>query len=44
MPETVNVDTIKLVDCIENYQRKGKAVILNDGKVVGFVKESEDKK
>ena len=39
MPEGINVHAIKVVDCIENYYRKGKAVILNDGEVVGFGKK-----
>lgn len=44
MPEGINVHAIKVVDCIENYYGKGKAVILNDGEVVGFVEEKEEKK
>lgn len=29
-------DNITIEDCIENYECKGKAAILNDGKVIGF--------
>ena len=30
-PEVVTIE-----DCMENYERKGQAVLLNDGMVIGF--------
>lgn len=32
----MNMENITLEDCLENYERKGKTTIINDGKVVGF--------
>ena len=36
----MNAETITLQDCIENYQYKDEAVVLNDGQVIGFRKEN----
>ena len=29
-------EKVTIEDCLENYERKGLAVLLNDGAVVGF--------
>lgn len=35
----LNKDRITIQDCIDMYSMKDKAVVLNDGRVVGFKKE-----
>jgi hypothetical protein len=40
MDEELNLDNITLDDCIALHELKGKAVVINDGKVVGI--EDED--
>lgn len=35
----MNKDRITIQDCIDMYNMKDKAVVLNDGRVVGFKKE-----
>lgn len=35
----MNKDIITIQDCIDMYEKKNQAVILNDGKVIDFVKE-----
>ncbi len=35
----MNLETITLQDCIDMYEKKDKATIINDGKVVDFVSE-----
>lgn len=35
----MNLEEITIEDCIDMYEKKGKAVIINDGKVVGFIEE-----
>lgn len=35
----MNTEIITIEDCIDMYEKKGKAVIINDGKVIGFVEE-----
>lgn len=35
----MNMENMTLEDCLENYERKGKATIINDGVVVGFTEE-----
>jgi hypothetical protein len=35
----LNSETITIEDCLDNHEKKGKAVIINDGQVIGFAKE-----
>lgn len=35
----MNTTEITVQDCIDMYEKKGEAVILNDGEVKGFIKE-----
>ena len=35
----MNKDIITIQDCIDMYDKKNQAVILNDGKVIDFIKE-----
>lgn len=35
----INYDEITYDDCLEQYTYKNKAVLLNDGKVIGFIDE-----
>lgn len=35
----MNKEIITIQDCIDMYEKKNQAVILNDGKVIDFVKE-----
>jgi hypothetical protein len=35
----MNYETITIQDCLDNYQKKGKSAIINDGQVIEFVKE-----
>lgn len=37
----MNMETITLQDCIENYEMKGKEAIINDGQVLGFEQVEE---
>lgn len=39
MDEIINYEAITIEDCEDNYELKHKAVILNDGKIMGFMKE-----
>lgn len=36
----INPDRITIEDCLDNYKYKNKHVILNDGRVLGWVTES----
>ena len=35
----MNLETITLQDCLDNYNFKGKCAIINDGKLIGFQEE-----
>lgn len=35
----MNPETATIEDCIENFRRKGRCAILNDGKLIGFEQE-----
>lgn len=35
----MNMEMVTLEDCLENYEKKGKAAIINDGQLVGFKDE-----
>ena len=37
----MNMETITLQDCIENYEMKGQASVINDGQVLGFEQEKK---
>lgn len=39
---TINLEAITIQDCINMYTYKHKAVVINDGKVKGFVKEERN--
>lgn len=38
----MNMEAITLQDCIENYEMKGQAAIINDGQVLGFEQVEEN--
>lgn len=35
----MNLETETIGDCLDNYNFKGQAAILNDGKIIGFKQE-----
>lgn len=35
----MNLETVTVEDCVENYYRKNKVAILNDGKLIDFKEE-----
>lgn len=35
----MNLETVSLQDCLDNYNFKEQCVILNDGKLIGFQQE-----
>ena len=37
----MNMKAITVQDCIENYEMKGQAEIINDGQVLGFEQVEE---
>lgn len=37
----MNMDAITVQDCIDMYQKKGQATVINDGAVVCFIAEQE---
>lgn len=37
----MNYDEITIEDCIEMFEKKGMTTVINDGKVVEFVKEDD---
>lgn len=38
----MNKEIISIQDCLDMYEKKGQSVILNDGKVVRFIKEKRN--
>lgn len=40
----MNMNGITIQDCMDRYAIKNEAVILNDGKVVGFREERDERK
>lgn len=38
----MNLEAITIQDCIDMYEKKGQAVIINDEKVTGFISEKEN--
>ena len=37
----MNMEAITLQDCIDNYEKKDQAVVINDGQVLGFEQVEE---
>lgn len=37
----MNMETITLQDCIDNYEKKDQAAVINDGQVLGFEQVEE---
>lgn len=37
----MNLSTVTVEDAVENYYRKGMAIVLNSGEVKGFEKDDE---
>ena len=37
----MNMDAVTIEDCLDMWDKLGKSVILEDGKVIGFVKGGE---
>lgn len=37
----MSLENITIQDCLDNYEMKGKVTIIENGQVVGFVKENE---
>lgn len=35
----MNLENVTIQDCIDMYEKKDKAVVINDGKVIGFISE-----
>lgn len=35
----MTLDQVTVQDCLDMYEKLGKAVVLNDGQVIGFEKE-----
>lgn len=35
----MNLETVSLQDCLDNYNFKSQSAILNDGKLIGFQQE-----
>ena len=36
MENTMNFEAITIGACLDNFQKKGKTTVINDGEVVGF--------
>lgn len=37
----MNMEAITLQDCIDNYEKKDQATVINDGQVLGFEQVEE---
>lgn len=37
----MNLENVTILDCMENYERKGMSAELSDGKLYGFTKEEK---
>lgn len=35
----MNYETITIQDCLDNFEKKGKTVVLDNGQVTDFIKE-----
>ena len=40
--EKMNLEMVTVGDCLDNFEKKGKLAVINDGKVIGF-EEGEQK-
>lgn len=40
----MNLENITIQDCIDKYEKKGEMIIVNDGKVKGFIKYRKRRK
>ena len=40
--ENLNYEVVTVGDCLDNFEKKGKSAVINDGKVIGF-EEGEQK-
>ncbi len=36
----MNSETVTIEDCLDNYEKKSKATVINDGQVIGFIREN----
>lgn len=36
----INYEVVTIEDCLINYEKKGKRVIINDGQIIGFVEDN----
>lgn len=36
----INYEVVTIEDCLINYEKKGKRVIINDGQIIAFVEEN----
>ena len=41
MSAEINKEAITIQDCLDNYEKKNRCAILNDGQVVDFEREEE---
>lgn len=41
---SINLDEVTLQDCLENYEKKGKAALVEDGRLKGFQDENIHKR
>lgn len=37
----IELDSVTLEDCVDLYEKKGIAIVINDGKIINFMKESD---
>ena len=37
----INYDEVTIEDCLEQFEYKNQVVVVNDGKVIGFLKKGE---
>ncbi len=35
----MNLDAITIQDCLDMYEKKGRAAVIEDGKILGFLEE-----
>lgn len=40
--QVIELDNVTLGDCEKGYKYRGRNIIINDGRVVGFVDEGKD--
>lgn len=38
----MNYEAITIQDCLDMYEKKNQATIINDGKVIGFIPEKDN--